>query len=120
MLPMFRKSFWVPYPESDVYPTVSKAREAISRYCEQNGWSCSFPGEDEALIDGMKSTAATRPGAAGTTASSAGPSKPPSPARQGVKKSRPDDMRVRSGLVCFTDGSRPGGLAAHGLQADPI
>lgn len=33
MLPMFRKSFWVPYPESDVYPTVSKAREAISRYC---------------------------------------------------------------------------------------
>ena len=52
MLPMFRKSFWVPYPESDVYTTVSKAREAISRYCEQNGWSCSFPGEDEALIDG--------------------------------------------------------------------
>ena len=48
MLPMFRKSFW----ESDVSPTVSKAREAISRYCEQNGWSCSFPGEDEALIDG--------------------------------------------------------------------
>ena len=52
MLPMFRKSFWVPYPEGDVYPTVSKAREAISRYCEQNGWSCSFPGEDEALTDG--------------------------------------------------------------------
>ena len=52
MLPMFRTSFWVPYPEGDVYPTVSKAREAISRYCEQNGWSCSFPGEDEALIDG--------------------------------------------------------------------
>ena len=25
MLPMFRKSFWVPYPEDDVYPTVSKA-----------------------------------------------------------------------------------------------
>ena len=33
MLPMFRKSFCVPYPEIDVYPTVSKAREAISRYC---------------------------------------------------------------------------------------
>src|SRR5699024_162417 len=42
----------------------------------------------------MKSTVATRPGAAGTTASSAGPSKPPLPARQGVKKSRPTDMRV--------------------------
>lgn len=52
MLDMFKKSFWVPYETSDLYPTVEKARQAISAYCEKNGWSCAFPGEDEAVIDG--------------------------------------------------------------------
>ena len=27
---LFKKAFWVPYPDSDQYPTVSKAMEAIT------------------------------------------------------------------------------------------
>ena len=52
MLNLLKKSFWVPYEPSDVYPTVSRARQAIAAYCEKNGMSCSFPADDEALIDG--------------------------------------------------------------------
>lgn len=52
MFDMFKKSFWVPYANGDVYPTVSIAQQAIFKYCEQNGWSCSFNGDDEAVING--------------------------------------------------------------------
>ena len=34
MLNMLKKAFWVPYEDGSVYPTVSKARQAIARYCE--------------------------------------------------------------------------------------
>lgn len=51
MLKMLRKAFWVPYETSDVYPTVKKAQQAISKYCEENGYSYSFPGDDEVVID---------------------------------------------------------------------
>ena len=50
MLDMFKRAFWVPYANGDIYPTVSIAQQAISKYCEQNGWSCSFNGDDEAII----------------------------------------------------------------------
>ncbi|WP_295421566.1 DUF4318 domain-containing protein [uncultured Subdoligranulum sp.] len=51
MLKMFKKAFWVPYDESDTYPTVEKAHQAISRYCEENGYTCAFPGDDEVTIN---------------------------------------------------------------------
>jgi len=34
---MFKKSFWIPYEDSGNYPTVAKAMEAISKYCDDNG-----------------------------------------------------------------------------------
>ena len=51
MLGMFRKSFWVPYDESNIYPSVAKAQQAISKYCEENGASYSFPSDDEVVIN---------------------------------------------------------------------
>lgn len=51
MLGMFKKSFWVPYDESDIYPSVAKAQQAISKYCEENGDSYSFPSDDEVVIN---------------------------------------------------------------------
>ena len=49
---MFKKSFWVPYEESDTYPTITKAHQAIVKYCEENGHSYEFTGDDEVIIDG--------------------------------------------------------------------
>lgn len=49
---IFKKSFWVPYADSDTYPTVAKAKLAISGYCEKNGYSCTFDGDEEVIIDG--------------------------------------------------------------------
>lgn len=51
MLNLFKKSFWVPYENSDTYPTVTAAHEAITKYCEKSGNSCSFNGDDEVVID---------------------------------------------------------------------
>lgn len=51
MLNMFKKSFWVPYEESDVYPAVIKAHQAISKYCEEKEASYSFTGDDEVVIN---------------------------------------------------------------------
>ncbi len=48
---IFKKAFWVPYDEGDTYPTVAKAHEAISGYCEENGYSYSFNGDDEVVIN---------------------------------------------------------------------
>ena len=52
MLNLLKKAFWVPYEPADVYPTVEKAHQAIAAHCEKNGWSCTFPSDDEVLIDG--------------------------------------------------------------------
>ncbi len=49
---LFKKAFWVPYEDSGAYPTLSKAQDAIARYCEKNGFACAFPGGEEVLIDG--------------------------------------------------------------------
>lgn len=51
MFNISKKAFWVPYDESDTYPTVVKAHHAISRYCEGNGDSYSFSGDDEVVIN---------------------------------------------------------------------
>ena len=51
---MFKKAFWIPYEDSGSYPTVTKTKDAISRYCAENGWSCSFPAEDAVIIDGKE------------------------------------------------------------------
>lgn len=50
MLKMFRKSFWVPYEDGTSYPTVSKAKEAISKYCEDSGETCVFISDEEVKI----------------------------------------------------------------------
>ncbi len=44
---MFEKVFLVPYEDSANYP-------ALSKYCEENGYSCIFTGDDEAEISGKK------------------------------------------------------------------
>ena len=51
---MFKKAFWVPYEDSGSYPTLTKAIEAISKYCKENGDSCIFTGDDEVEINGKK------------------------------------------------------------------
>lgn len=51
---MFEKVFLVPYEDSANYPALSKTMKAISRYCEENGYSCIFTGDDEAEISGKK------------------------------------------------------------------
>lgn len=51
---MFKKSFWVPYEDSSVYPTVVKTIAAVSQYCEKNGCTYTFTGDDEVEIDGKK------------------------------------------------------------------
>ena len=54
MLNMFKKSFWIPYEDSTVYPTMAKAVEEISRYCEERGETCVFTGDDEVEIEGKR------------------------------------------------------------------
>lgn len=49
---MFKKSFWVPYEDSTVYPTSEKTRQAIMKYCEESGETCRFSGDDEVEING--------------------------------------------------------------------
>ena len=44
---MFKKAFDVPYEDISEYPTPAKAMEAISKYCEANGETCVFTGDDE-------------------------------------------------------------------------
>lgn len=51
---MFKKAFWVPYADGHEYPTIVKAMDAISKYCEENGESCMFTGDDEVEINGKK------------------------------------------------------------------
>lgn len=48
-----KKSFWVPYEDSSVYPSHGAAKDAIARYCGENNWQYEFCGEDEVTIDGI-------------------------------------------------------------------
>ena len=54
MLKLFKKSIWIPYEDSTVYPTVAKAQQAIIKYCEDNGFLYEFTADDEVVIDGIK------------------------------------------------------------------
>ena len=49
MLKLFKKSIWIPYEDSTVYPTVAKAQQAIIKYCEDNGFLYEFTADDEEL-----------------------------------------------------------------------
>lgn len=49
MLKLFKKSIWIPYEDSTVYPTVAKAQQAIIKYCEDNGFLYEFTADDEGL-----------------------------------------------------------------------
>ena len=53
MLKLFKKSIWIPYEDSTVYPTVAKAQQAIIKYCEDNGFLYEFTADDEVVIDGI-------------------------------------------------------------------
>lgn len=50
MFNFLKKSFWVPYEDSGTYPTESKTREAIEKYCEKNQESCEFISDNEVKI----------------------------------------------------------------------
>lgn len=52
MSKLFKKSFWVPYENSSVYPTVNAAKEAILSYCNKENWNCNFISDDTVEIDG--------------------------------------------------------------------
>ncbi len=54
MLKLFKKSIWIPYGDSNVYPTVAKAQHAIAKFCEENGFLYEFIADDEVIIDGIK------------------------------------------------------------------
>ena len=54
MQKFFKKAFWVPYQDSDAYPTVEKAHRAIAEYCKENGHAYAFLGSDEVVIDGVE------------------------------------------------------------------
>ena len=49
MLKLFKKSIWIPYEDSTVYPTVAKAQQAIIKYCEDNGFLYEFTADDEVV-----------------------------------------------------------------------
>lgn len=54
MLKWLKRSFWVPYEDTTVYPAVQKAHQAIAEYCRSRGFSCTFPNEDTVVIDGTE------------------------------------------------------------------
>lgn len=51
---MFKKAFWVPYEDNATYPTLAKSKGVISKYCDENGYTYTFTGDDEVEIDGKK------------------------------------------------------------------
>lgn len=52
MFNLFKKSFWVPYENSSVYPTVSVAKKSIESYCKEQNWICVFLSDEVVEIDG--------------------------------------------------------------------
>lgn len=52
MLRKFRKGFWVPYKDSDKYPTPEKIREAIASYCD-GGTEYRFIDDHNVIINGV-------------------------------------------------------------------
>lgn len=53
MLKIFKKTIWIDYADSTVYPSIPTTHEAIAKYCEGNGYSCVFTGDEEVLIEGV-------------------------------------------------------------------
>ena len=54
MLKFLKKAFWVPYENSTAYPTVEKAHQAITEYCDENGHTCVFSSADTVIIDDVE------------------------------------------------------------------
>lgn len=54
ILKMFRKSIWIPYKDTIVYPTVSIAQQTIAKYCKDNGFAYDFIADDEVVIGGIE------------------------------------------------------------------
>lgn len=54
MWKIFRNAFWVPYDDVFFYPTVKKAQQAVAQYCEKNGFSYEFSGDDSVVINGKE------------------------------------------------------------------
>ena len=53
MLKIFKKSISIDFEDSVVYPSIPKTHEAIGKYCESNGYSYSFPADEEVVINGI-------------------------------------------------------------------
>ncbi len=51
MINRHERAFWVPYDENSTFPTVEKAHQVISEYCEENGDVYTFHGDDEIAIN---------------------------------------------------------------------
>lgn len=51
---MFKKSFWVPYEDGAIYPSLTRSMEAITKYCEEHRYSCAFIGDDEVEINDIR------------------------------------------------------------------
>lgn len=53
MLKMFKKAFWILCEDITVCPSVADMRLAVAKHCEDNGYSCDFTGDHEAVIGGV-------------------------------------------------------------------
>ena len=53
MFKFLKKAIWIPYEDCTTYPTVAKAHQAIAEFCDKNGYTYVFEGEDEVIIDGV-------------------------------------------------------------------
>ena len=53
MLKLFKKSFWIVCEDITACPSVPDTHVAIAKYCEENGHSYVFIGDDEVRIAGL-------------------------------------------------------------------
>lgn len=51
MFKFFKKSFWVPYSNSSVYPSVLVSKDAIASYCQKQNWNYEFINDETVKID---------------------------------------------------------------------
>ena len=51
MFHFLKKSFWVPYEDGSVYPTVSIVWKTIPLYRKEQGYSFSFINDEEVIIN---------------------------------------------------------------------
>ncbi len=53
MFNLFKKAFWIVCEDITVCPSIPETHAAIAEYCETNGHSYDFIGDNEIIIDGI-------------------------------------------------------------------